>query len=389
MTPPSGAPLVEAPVPTAAAFETGLYVHIPFCDVKCRFCDFATFPGRRGDIPRYLAALAVELEGLARRFPGRLLATLYVGGGTPSLLSPEELGRLTASIEPFFPRGDRRESTLECNPESASPQKLQAFRLAGFNRLSLGLQTTDDALLKVLGRNHTHATFQTAFRAARRAGFSNINVDLMYGLPGQTLAGWRDTLTRVIDTGPEHLSAYALTVEEETYFNRSGVAVDGDLQADMYEAASDLLAVAGYGHYEISNFAKPGRECRHNLRYWRNRECLGAGVSAAWYAEGVRRTNVDTLTAYLLAVETGRSPVAEETSLTPAQRLGEDLMLGLRLREGVQVTPEVMALYGPVLERFTGNSLLKKTGSRITPTRDGWRLSNQIFQNLLEPEIHA
>jgi oxygen-independent coproporphyrinogen-3 oxidase len=243
----------------------------------------------------------------------------------------------------------------------------------------------DDGLLRRLGRLHTVSTFLTCFQSARRAGFSNINVDLMYGLPGQTLEGWRSTVDQLLSLAPDHVSAYGLTVEEETYFHRSGVETEEDLQATMYEEAAALMERAGMVHYEISNFTRPGMECRHNLRYWRNQDCLGAGVSAAGYWGGVRRTNPDRLSAYLDHWE-GRGPMTvETTALSPLERLGEDLLLGLRLREGVRLTDAVQRHYGPVLDRFGRLGFLEKEGDRWRPTRLGWRLSNQMFQHFLEP----
>lgn len=382
--PLTAAAVPGGPAPSAPA-DTGLYLHIPFCDVKCRFCDFAAYPGRKNDIPRYRAALERELRARARDFPSRRLATLYVGGGTPTVYAAEDLTALLRLAASLFPPAPGWEATLEANPEGATPEKLGAARAAGFNRLSLGLQSADDGLLKTLGRLHTFDGFKKAFHDARAAGFDNVNIDLMFGLPGQTVAGWRDTLDRTLALGPDHLSAYALTVEDATYFKKSGVGTDADLQADMYDAAADRLTAAGFVHYEISNFARPGRESRHNLRYWRNDECLGAGVSAAWYADGVRRKNHESLSDYLAAVESGAGPVAEETLLSDAERLGEDLMLGLRLGAGVRPSASVRALYGAVLERFAGLGFLKREGETYRPTRRGWILSNQMFEHFLKP----
>lgn len=370
--------------PSARA-ETGLYLHIPFCDVKCRFCDFAAYPGRKNDIPRYRAALERDLRDRAREFPDRRLATFYVGGGTPTVYSAAELTALANLVTTLFPAAPDWEATLEANPEGAALEKMAAARAAGFNRLSLGLQSSDDRLLKTLGRLHTFDGFKTAFRTARAAGFDNVNVDLMFGLPGQTADGWRDTLDRVLALAPDHLSAYALTVEDATYFKKSGVASDPDFQAELYEIAADRLAAAGFVHYEISNFARPGKESRHNLRYWRNVECLGAGVSAAWYVGGRRRKNHESLTDYLSAIESGAGPVADVVELGAAERRGEDLMLGLRLREGVRPSPEALADYGPVLERFAALGFLTRSGEAYLPTRRGWILSNQLFEHLLSP----
>lgn len=371
--------------PLTSLSSTGLYLHIPFCAVKCRFCDFAAYPGRRADVPRYLAALKKEL-GADARIPHPPLETLYVGGGTPSLLDPSDWTGLVDSVKDNFEFLPGAEVSLECNPDGVSPEKWDAWSSSGVNRISLGLQTDEPRLLALLGRTHSWHDFEIAFKTARRQKIHAINVDLMFGLPGQTLAGWADTLRRVADLEPDHVSAYGLQVEEHTYFHRSGVQADDDRQADMYESAADLLESAGYVHYEISNFARPGFECRHNLRYWRNQDCLGVGVSAAGY-DGVRRkTNTDDLTVYMTSVEPRGVPEHETVELTPDQREGENLMLALRIKEGVIPSPRGLALYGKALDRHVRGGLLVRDGARYRPTRKGWRLSNQIFVDLLSPE---
>ncbi len=319
--------------------------------------------------------------------PRRVLETFYVGGGTPSILEPLEWRGLMEGVRSFYGMDPNGEATLECNPDGVTDQKLKAWRDTGMNRLSFGLQSDDPALLTLLGRTHTFDDFVNVFHAARAHEFSNINVDLMYGLPGQTLSGWTHTLKRVLEMGPDHLSAYGLQVEEATYFYRSGVQADDDLQADMYEAAAEALESAGYVHYEISNFAKPGFECRHNLRYWRNQECLGVGVSSAWYDGTTRHTHTDDLTTYMESVEKNGIPASEKVELTPSERDGENLMLALRLREGVRPTPLGQSLYGNALDRHVKDGLLTKNGPLYRPTRKGWRLSNRIFVDLLEAPI--
>jgi oxygen-independent coproporphyrinogen-3 oxidase len=284
-----------------------------------------------------------------------------------------------------FPWLPGAEVTVECNPENLSLPALSSLREAGANRLSLGLQTHEGVLLRALGRGHDWKGFRRVFDRARRAGFDNLNVDLMYGLPRQTLAGWRESLRLVAALSPAHVSVYALSVEERTYFHRSGVIADDDLQADMYEAASDALSSAGYRHYEISNFALPGRECRHNLRTWRNKESLGAGVSAAWYDGLCRRSNTENLTTYLDAVESGRHPPAEAVTLSAEEREGENLMLGLRLSEGVFPSPVSENLYREALGRGVSEGLLEYSDGRYRPTRTGWRLSNRLFLHFLSP----
>lgn len=365
--------------------STGLYLHIPFCAVKCRFCDFAAFPGRRQDVPRYLKALQTELKGLFQNNPRRSLETFYVGGGTPSLLDQAQWAELSGGLRKWVDVSPGWEATLECNPDGVTDEKLRAWRDSGMNRLSFGLQSDEPALLASLGRTHSYGDFVRVFGSARARGFQNLSVDLMYGLPGQTLEGWTKTVRRVLETEPDHLSAYGLQVEESTYFHRVGVHSDDDLQADMYEAAAEILESAGYVHYEISNFARPGFECRHNLRYWRNQECFGVGVSSAWYDGLQRYTNTDDLTAYMDSVLTDGRPQVDVVALSPVEREGENLMLGLRLNEGVVPTPLGLALYGKGLDRCVQEGLLFREGNLFRPTRLGWRLSNRIFIGLLAP----
>jgi oxygen-independent coproporphyrinogen-3 oxidase len=357
-----------------------LYIHIPFCRVKCRFCAFAAYPGRLADVPRYLEALRKDIASLT---PVRL-DTLYFGGGTPTLLSPADWRLLIKSIRDVFPIAEGPEVSVECNPDDASPELLSVLRDLGVNRLSVGLQSTQDHHLRTLGRLHDYARFERAWTDARAAGFTNLNIDLMYGLPGQTMDEWKETLDRALALGSEHLSAYALTVEEKTAFRFRNVEPDDDLQADMYETLSDRMEGAGFLHYEISNFAKPGFECRHNLKYWRNENCLGAGVSAAWFWDGVRRKNTENLTDYMEALEKNISPVLETVKLSEPEQVGESVMLGLRTRDGARLTGRAEAIYGDVLRRHAAQGLLKMTPDRVFPTRRGWLLSNRVFVDLLE-----
>lgn len=361
--------------------DVGLYVHIPFCHVKCRFCDFAAFPGMMKSVPRYLSALDLELQG----YRGYRLGSLYIGGGTPSVLTPSDWTALMDSVSHALDRASDWEATVECNPENTTREKLAAYLKTGINRLSFGLQAAQDHLLKGLGRQHDFADFRRVFRQARAAGFANLNVDLMYGLPGQSFADWKDSLDSVLELEPDHISAYALTVEDRTAFGRSGVRSDDEFQADLYEYASVRLQAAGYDHYEISNFARPGFESRHNLRYWKNEPCLQAGVSASGYLNGVRRKNTERIPDYIQAVENGQSPVIEELILNEEDRVGEDLMLALRLRQGAEVSPAMRQLYGPVLNKYVAMGLLRERGTRVVPTLTSWLLSNQISRDLLTP----
>lgn len=358
--------------------RAGLYVHIPFCVVRCGYCDFATTTGQDDRIDAYLARLDREaaLQG------SLALRTVFVGGGTPTYLSPAQIDRLTSSLRARADVSAVEEFTFEANPESAARDTLSAYRAGGANRVSFGLQTSEDALLRRLGRPHTFRDFQNAFERARALGFDNINVDLIFGLPGQTAAGWRDTLETVAALAPEHISAYALKIEPGTRFAHEGVAVDNDFEADCYLEAAEVLGQHGYEHYEISNFARPGRRSRHNLSYWRNEETVGLGLSAASYRHGRRTRNFRQFASYDAAVDAGRLPVEETVELGAPEREREEVLLALRLREGVP-EEQVRRLGLPVFERFVKGGAAEVTDGHYRLTATGWLLSNQLFVELV------
>jgi oxygen-independent coproporphyrinogen-3 oxidase len=310
-----------------------LYLHIPFCHARCGYCDFVTFTGQDDQRGRYAAAVAQEIT-LYQDVLRRPLGTVFFGGGTPSALDVGHFQTIFNAIRQYATLQPDIEITVEANPESITPEKLAGWRDLGINRLSLGLQVYDDDLLKAMGRLHTVAQFETAYGAARRAGFANINIDLIYGFPGQDLAGWNRTLEQTAALNPEHLSLYALAVEEHTPFAAQGAKVDADLQAAMYAAARGALASLGYGQYEISNFARPGFECRHNLTYWRAQDYLGVGVGAVGCVGGVRWENQKNFGPYFKDLASRRLPRQKEEQLSEETQRFERLMLGLRLREG-------------------------------------------------------
>lgn len=362
---------------------SGLYIHVPFCKSKCFYCHFASFPDQRKEIPRYLKALAKEMK----IYKGKTLETLFIGGGTPTLLNPKDWTFLFQSLRNSFDLSPQIEITVECNPESVTEKKLSLFLENGVNRLSMGLQSSHEKLLNILGRCHTVEQFKRIYSKARTLGFKNVNIDLIYGIPEQTLSDWDETIVKVLNLSPEHISAYALSIEEETPFDSKKYIVDDELQAEMFELISERVQKAGYVHYEISNFAKQGFECRHNLRYWKNMETIGIGVSSASYENGIRRKNSEDLYHYLASIENGSSPVIEETTLSKEEQIGENLMLSLRLKEGFDITPEIRTLYGDVIDKYISLGFLKysENGKRVVPTLEGWLFSDQIFRELLHP----
>lgn len=356
----------------------GLYVHIPFCDAKCHYCDFVTFTDRSSQIEPYLQALTQELKA----YQGWPVQTLFIGGGTPSILSPKQIDFLLGAIHQTLDTSLLTEATVEANPESSTLDRLAAFRAGGINRLSFGVQTTNNKLLERLGRLHDRDRFFHVFESARTLGFDNINVDLMFGLPDQTLADWTDTLKEISPLSPEHISAYALKIEPGTKFGKEGLAVDGDVEADMYLAASDFLKEKGYEHYEISNFSKPGLESQHNLLYWENKNTVGIGVSSTSYLNGRRFKNTPNLQTYIEACAEGRSKLVEDSLMEGVAKEKESIMLALRLKKGVDSTV-LNSLQVPLVETFLerGLAVLEKGMYSLTPK--GWLLSNLLFQKLV------
>lgn len=362
--------------------KTGLYIHLPFCKQKCNYCDFASFAGREKFISAYLSALEKE----ASLSPVKSFDTLYVGGGTPSILSPAELSELCRLIEQHFGAVSRfSESTLEANPESLTPAKIAVLRRAGFNRLSIGLQSFHDEELAALGRVHTVQTFLKGYQAAREGGFQNINVDLIAGVPGQTLERFLDGLEKLLELAPEHLSVYGLQIEENTPFFEHGIVCDQLLMRRMLEETHFRLQQAGYHHYEISNFARPGYEAKHNTHYWQNGDYIGLGSSAVSYLGGVRRQNTPDLEAYIRRMETGESPVVFSEKLTGQAREGETLLLGLRQLDGVALTPRQEKWFGNEIQKHLKNGLLERSGKKVKLSFEGMFLANEVFCSFVAP----
>lgn len=322
-----------------------IYLHIPYCIQKCSYCDFCSVP-KDGTAERYAFALCREIELQRERYAAREIDTVFFGGGTPTILPASELCRVLETLDRCFPLAKDAEVSIECNPRTASAQDLKTLHSAGFNRLSIGLQSADDPLLARIGRVHTFQDFENTFRWARQAGFENINVDVMHGLPGQTQDSYLTTLEHVGAFGAEHLSCYALILEEGTPLYgavRSGKErlPDEDAVADMEDAGFDWLRANGYERYEVSNFAKPGKQCRHNLTYWKNEPYLGFGVAAhssvptdrKWY----RFSNTESIASYLRSVERGKIPETERILINTFEQMFETIMLGLRLTEGISM----------------------------------------------------
>ncbi len=341
--------------------DAGLYLHIPFCVQKCGYCDFFVVAGKSGEaFDAYVNALCGEIRLYARHPAAAQLSfdTIFVGGGTPSLLSPNQLEILLGSLREAFRFAPEVELTLEANPETLTPEKLAAYRALGVNRLSLGAQSFHATTLRVLDRTHCGADVERACRAAREAGFRNLSLDLIFGVPGQTLEAWMGDLEMGLQLQPDHLSVYSLTFEPKTALShrlRRGEvhALPEAVQARMYARTVARLQAAGYAQYEISNFARPGKACRHNLKYWNAMPYLGLGVSAHSLLGGRRFWNVRSLRAYERAVAAGKRPVAGEETLGPEQVALERLYLGLRQPAGVDIRAFEAELNVSFFERYS------------------------------------
>ena len=368
----------------------GLYIHIPFCRQKCAYCDFYSLPSREDKMDAYTDALIRHIREVAPRTESHRVDTVYFGGGTPSYLGVSRLTRLLQTVLRRYDVARGAEITLEANPDSAGDwRELRKLRRAGFNRLSLGVQSTDDALLRRIGRVHTYEQVQQAVTAARKAKIENLSLDLIYGLPDQTMEDWQRTLADAVALGPEHLSCYGLKVEEGTplWQQRQQLTLpDDDAQADMYLYTVAALEEAGYRQYEISNFAKPGREARHNLKYWSMEEYAGFGPGAHSDFGGVRYGYVRDLDGYIA----GRLVLSESEGESTLARDYEYVMLSLRTAAGIDrrtFENRYRQRFEPMEELFlqyegAGLAVRTEGGWRLTPK--GFLVSNSIIAALQE-----
>lgn len=372
----------------------GLYIHIPFCRSKCAYCDFYSLAGREGRMDDYQRALLTHLTEAAPRAAGYTVDTVYFGGGTPSFYGDKRLGELLRCIRKHFKVDKNAEITLEANPDSVDEAMLRCLRRAGFNRISLGVQSADDALLSSIGRPHSFAQARAAVEAARRAGFENLSLDLIYGLPQQTMTGWQNTVEQALELMPEHISAYGLKVEEGTPLfarvERGERLPDDDMQADCYLWTVERLERAGYGQYEISNFAKQGKLSRHNYKYWMTQPYMGFGPGAHSDFGERRYSFLRDLEGYIKGVLEGGTIVDEDEEIPLSERSGEYLMLRLRTAHGIEEA-EYQRLFSmsfaPLEEKlleYEGHGLARREDGRWRLTPQGFLVSNAIIGSLLE-----
>ncbi len=367
----------------------GIYIHIPFCQGgKCNYCDFVS-TGETGLIPGYMDALAEEITLTGKMYAKRV-DSVYIGGGTPGSLEGGRIGGLMETLRAHFDVSGGAEITIETNPSDVDEGKLGEYRRAGINRLSMGMQAAQDELLTFLGRRHTVEQFDDAFHLARGAGFDNINVDLIYAIPGQGMDDWRDSLNHVMYLKPEHISAYALKIEPGTPFGemlaKGGLEPVGqDADADMYQAAREILTSKGFINYEISNFARFGRECAHNMKYWRLGDYLGLGVAAHSNIDRLRFCNTDDTGAYIGRLGKGEIKYASSQFVGDAERKAEYVMLTLRILEGFSLQDyrdafgeDFEKTHADELEEAVLHGLAAVEDGRVRPTPKGYCLQNRL-----------
>lgn len=382
------------PIPTVHTWTPkALYIHIPFCTNKCFYCDFNSYVAAGQPIDAYLDALENEMKLTVAQMPPTVIDTVFVGGGTPTVLTPSQMTRFLASVRRHFQLASNVEFTMEANPGTTDMEKLAAMRAGGVNRISFGAQTFDDGLLAGIGRIHAAQDVIQSIANAKAAGFENLSIDLMFGLPNQTLQQLKDSVSKALELDLPHYSLYGLKVEENTLFHRlyqrdELPLPEEDDELAMYEHLMERLGEAGYRHYEISNFARPGYESRHNTTYWRNEPYYGLGAGAHGYIKGQRHVNIKGVQPYIDAANKAL-PRLETNSVSLEEAMGDFMMVGLRLQEGVTQLDfsrqfdgaKLGELFGPALERLVAQGLLEKNeesiGFRLTPK--GVIFGNEVF----------
>ena len=370
-----------------------LYVHIPFCVRKCQYCDFLSGPSDEETKDRYIEALLKEIRA-AEHTEDYEIVSVFIGGGTPSALKAEAIASIMRTLQEQFFFCEDAEVTIEANPGTVDLEKLTIYRNVGINRLSLGLQSTDAEELKLLGRIHSYEEFLKSYEWAREAGFSNINIDLMFAIPGQTGEAWRQHLYQVAELNPEHISAYSLIIEEGTPFAEQNLDLpDEDTEYQMYEDTAEILERYGYRQYEISNYAKQGYMCRHNAGYWQRREYLGFGLGASSLYRGMRFSNTRRMQEYLKESRNPDQIRKDVTVLSRNERIEEFMFLGLRMTEGISEKKfeenfdvRLMDVYGDILQKYEETGFMEHIEPKWRLTRKGIHVSNHILADFLLDE---
>ncbi len=380
--------------------ELELYLHIPFCVQKCAYCDFLSAPAGDAAKEEYVDALKQEIKRYRKMARSYRVSSVFVGGGTPSILSCGQILEIFKTLRQVFAIQSDAEITIEANPGTVTKEKLAAWKQAGINRISFGLQSVKNEELKMLGRIHTYEEFRESYDLARQAGFENLNVDLISAIPGQSVQSWEETLRTVAELGPEHISAYSLIIEEGTKFYqwyREGKQSEGhpalpdeEVERTMYEQTQEILNEYGFHRYEISNYAKEGKECRHNLGYWNRTQYLGIGLGASSLIADTRYHLCTDLTSYIERIESGEDLREEIEVLTKEEMMEEFMFLGLRKMQGVSRTRfehcfgnPIEEVYGDALNKLTEEGLLEIEGDHIRLTKRGIDVSNSVFCEFL------
>ena len=321
----------------------GLYIHIPYCIHKCGYCDFNSHPIKQDEMNHYIHALVAEMKHYAKTYSNtNIIRTIFLGGGTPTTLTVYQLERILKECVSEFTVASDAEITIEANPATIDIEQLKSIRQTGYNRISIGVQSFDKAELKLLDRAHGPEEIHSTVDRARKAGFDNLSLDLMFAVPNQSLSSWESNLNKALEKNPEHLSTYNLTIEQGTAFsklqsNGKLIMPDDDHQLELYKRTIERLTKKGFHHYEISNFARRGKECKHNITYWENKNTLGLGAGASSYMNGTRFKNINLPAHYIRQVKEKKIAVEHSETLEPRQAMGETIMLGLRLLQGISI----------------------------------------------------
>lgn len=384
--------------------ELGIYVHIPFCVKKCKYCDFLSSPASEETKDQYIQALLREIDSYREKAQAYQVQTIYFGGGTPSSIAEQQISMVLRKIQDVFQITNMQnlEITIEVNPNSGLQEKLEAYREIGINRVSIGLQSTHEEELQLLGRSHTYEDFMECYFGARKAGFMNISVDVMSALPNQSMEKYEETLRRVAELNPEHISSYSLIVEEGTAFwERYGEGKeweyelpDEELDRKMYEATKQILREYGYERYEISNYAKAGYESRHNSSYWIRRPYIGFGLGASSFFEGKRFDNCTKMEQYIGNSETWEQRIHNIEEIQKKTAMEEFMYLGLRMTKGIEKQKfyeefgvTVADVFGNAIEKLKGWKLLEENSERLWLTEYGLDVSNVAFQEFLLEDV--
>ncbi|MGL5149602.1 MAG: radical SAM family heme chaperone HemW [Clostridium sp.] len=372
--------------------EISLYIHIPFCRQKCLYCDFPSYGGKDTLIPSYINALKNEIKALNKEL---LIKSIFIGGGTPSHLPPIAMRELLEEVKTLSFH-ENIEYTMECNPGSLTEEKLRIMKENGVNRISMGLQSSDDSLLMGIGRIHSYNEFKENYNLAREIGFNNINVDLMFGLPNQTKIQWEKTLKDIIELAPEHISAYSLIVEEGTPFYKmweKGLLnlPSEDDERGMYEVTKGILIEGGYHQYEISNYSKDNKECYHNKVYWGFKEYIGLGVSSSSFVDNKRIKNIDSIEKYIELINNGESIKEEVVENTLEDNMEEFMFMGLRMMEGINEEEfkrlfniEINEVYEKEIEKNIKLGLLIRESGHIFLSEKGVEVSNSVMSDFIK-----